>query len=166
MLVKFRIFLCFDASFGYPRLDRYDLINDIASVSHLSFDCTISLSHVLISFGGGSELLREGDTDGILHTIEQGMRYVLCLVCLPLFMFYLAFRKGFIFEHLPWLAGYAYKIPVIGRATRTVRETGRRKAQHRTKNGSTVKDLFYYLVSLVVITPPFFAAMNQPGFIE
>ncbi|KAH9938835.1 high nitrogen upregulated cytochrome P450 monooxygenase 2 [Epithele typhae] len=80
-----------------------------------------------MAFGGGSELLRDGDKNNVWHMLEQAM---------PLATF---------FAQLPWLAIYVGYIPGAAVPLNMLFRHARALAQGRVDRGSTARDLFHYL---------------------
>lgn len=99
-----------------------------------------------MAFGGGSEMLRDGDLTGQWNLIEAGMR---CNHPFP--SPYLRFSKRFhrmftLVGHLPWLARFILLIPGSTNDLDAMRKAGHERAIARKKEGTKQKDLFYYLV--------------------
>ncbi|KAI0690887.1 high nitrogen upregulated cytochrome P450 monooxygenase 2, partial [Cerioporus squamosus] len=82
-----------------------------------------------MAFGGGSELLKDGDKNNIWSIIEEGM--VVCTVL----------------HTLPWLGIYLGKIPSVTGPMRVMQDNGRRMAKERLERGSITRDLYHYLAS-------------------
>ncbi|OCH87257.1 high nitrogen upregulated cytochrome P450 monooxygenase 2 [Obba rivulosa] len=80
-----------------------------------------------MAFGGGPNMLEKGDEDGLWRVMEAGL------------------VEGHFFANVPWTAAYARKIPLFGRDIMRLRAYCIGRARERVKNGSHVKDLFYYL---------------------
>ncbi|OBZ68837.1 hypothetical protein A0H81_11384 [Grifola frondosa] len=80
-----------------------------------------------MAFGGGSEMMRDGDGDSIWHLLETGM--------IP----------SFSFGHVPWLGVYVGKIPMVAGTLKQFIIFGRKRTEERIKNGSLSRDLFHYL---------------------
>ncbi|KAJ3489995.1 hypothetical protein NLI96_g1765 [Meripilus lineatus] len=91
-------------------------------ISHFTYDVMGD-----VVFGGGSEALRDGDHEGHLKLIEDGI------------------IAGTLYEHLPWLASLAKKIPGVAEGVKRMRKMGMQRAAMRTERGSESKDVFYYL---------------------
>ncbi|KAJ3478916.1 hypothetical protein NLI96_g9421 [Meripilus lineatus] len=103
--------------------EHKDEVVDLAQwISFFTFDFMGDMA-----FGGGYELMRDGDKDGLWKVVEDGL------------------SLGIIFEHLPWLSRLVRGLPGVGEDTKRMRSMGIRRAEERMKQGSTVKDLFYYL---------------------
>lgn len=71
--------------------------------------------------------MEKGDVDGRLKKTEEGL------------------RKGYMFDHVPWLAIFAKHIPSIRNSVVEMREFNMLRARTRMQAGTTTKDLFYYL---------------------
>ncbi|EGN99144.1 hypothetical protein SERLA73DRAFT_181973 [Serpula lacrymans var. lacrymans S7.3] len=99
------------------RVDLAELIN------HFTFDFMSDMA-----FGGGSEMIRDGDKEGIWHLLESG---------LPM---------GLILTHIPWFGKYYVKIPGIGKNLKDFRAFCEERAAIRKSRVSQVKDLFHYLI--------------------
>lgn len=52
-----------------------------------------------------------------------------------------------VFEHMPWLAPFAKRVPGFGHNLKSLRAMALERTTQRYTNGSDCKDLFYYLVS-------------------
>ncbi|KLO08951.1 high nitrogen upregulated cytochrome P450 monooxygenase 2 [Schizopora paradoxa] len=80
-------------------------------------------------FGGGFELMREGDKDGLKHFMESGMQNMALL------------------QTIPWVTPIAWRIPkAAGRIVR-LRDWSITYAKQRKERGSTVKDVFHHLMN-------------------
>ncbi|KAI0344473.1 cytochrome P450 [Trametopsis cervina] len=80
-----------------------------------------------IVFGGGSEMLRDGDKDGLWQNMKDGLDI------------------SQIYENIPWLSYYTRYIPGTARELKRFRAVCYERAERRYHAGATVKDLFYYL---------------------
>ena len=49
---------------------------------------------------------------------------------------------------MPWLSYYTMKLPAIGQNLNHLRTMAINRTAERYKNGSSLKDIFYYLVSM------------------
>ncbi|OBZ68976.1 hypothetical protein A0H81_11349 [Grifola frondosa] len=108
------------------------LVNALASKSddpdlgkwfgYFTFDVTNDLA-----YGGGPEMMRDGDTDGMLHILDS----------------------GFVFSHIlaqiPWLSVYVQYMPIISSTINKVKEMDKLRTIKRIKDGSLAHDVFYYL---------------------
>ena len=101
----------------------------------------------LCRFGGGSELMREGDKDGIWTILEQGTRCVAKLGTRSLADAVACTRAATFFANIPWLGIYVGTIPALVRPIQTFVTHGQRSVERRMARGSTMRDLFHYLVS-------------------
>ncbi|KAI0632330.1 high nitrogen upregulated cytochrome P450 monooxygenase 2 [Trametes polyzona] len=79
------------------------------------------------TYGGGSELMREGDKDGIWTTMGAG-----------------APPATFI-GHIPWFGLYAARIPFISKHGKRMGAHCRAFTARRIERGSERKDIFHYL---------------------
>ncbi|OCH86875.1 high nitrogen upregulated cytochrome P450 monooxygenase 2 [Obba rivulosa] len=77
-------------------------------------------------FGGGSDMLRQGDEGSVWRVINRGM------------------VSAHMLAHLPWTVPYA-QVLGFGEDVRRMRSFGIERAKGRVKAGSLDKDLFYYL---------------------
>ncbi|KAI0808391.1 high nitrogen upregulated cytochrome P450 monooxygenase 2 [Fomes fomentarius] len=80
-----------------------------------------------MAFGGGSELLRDGDSANVWSIIEHGMVFAMFLT------------------HVPWLGFYLSYIPGAVGPLNTLTTRGREFAATRLARGSSSRDLFHYL---------------------
>ncbi|KAJ7146770.1 cytochrome P450 [Mycena epipterygia] len=81
-----------------------------------------------IAFGGGFELMRDGDTDGLWHKMERGL-YLPALT-----------------QHIPWCMGFIPYFPMVGRERKALGKFAVEQATRRLQEGSVHNDLFYYLI--------------------
>ncbi|GJE94426.1 cytochrome P450 [Phanerochaete sordida] len=77
-------------------------------------------------FGGGSEMLANGDQDGVWTMFKEGG------------------EGQMMYHHIPWLAHYAKRLP-MSPALKKMRAFALGRTADRYKKGATTKDLFYYL---------------------
>ncbi|KAJ7157762.1 cytochrome P450 [Mycena filopes] len=99
---------------------------------------TVDLSHWLsffsfdimgdIAFGGGFELMRDGDKDGLWRTMEDGL-YFPALT-----------------QQIPWVVSFLPYFPKVGKEMRALGEFAFDQAKRRVQDGSIHNDLFYYLM--------------------
>ncbi|EAU85431.2 high nitrogen upregulated cytochrome P450 monooxygenase 2 [Coprinopsis cinerea okayama7 len=87
----------------------YDVMNDLA-------------------FGGGTEMIRDGDVDGLWHLLEAGQ------------------RNSIILGHLPWLGSLFLRLPYFASDLKAFRAHAKKCALQRKHKPSPYKDLFYYLI--------------------
>ncbi|KAI0682151.1 high nitrogen upregulated cytochrome P450 monooxygenase 2 [Cerioporus squamosus] len=80
-----------------------------------------------MTFGGGSELLQEGDKNNVWRVLEEG-------VVPATFM-----------AQVPWLGLYVAHIPAAVKALDAFLQLGKEFAMRRIERGSTTPDLFHYL---------------------
>ncbi|KAI0699707.1 cytochrome P450 [Cytidiella melzeri] len=80
-----------------------------------------------MAFGGGSEMLRDGDTEGLWQNMKDGLDI------------------GQVYEHIPWLSYYTRYIPGVAEELKRFRAFCYQRSEQRFRAGSTTKDLFYYL---------------------
>jgi hypothetical protein len=85
---------------------------------------------ICFSFGGGFEMMKDGDQGNILHLIEKGT------------------QSTSMTGHVPWLFRYLSKLPKFGNSK--FRDFAIKRADLRRKQGSLRKDLFHYIVSIVI----------------
>ncbi|TFK79033.1 high nitrogen upregulated cytochrome P450 monooxygenase 2 [Polyporus arcularius HHB13444] len=102
-----------------------------------------------MAFGGGSELLRNGDKNNVWAIIEEGM--VVCTVL----------------HTLPWLGIYLGKIPSVVKPMLLLQENGRQMAKKRLERGSKTRDLYHYLCNedLSDRSPPAIAELADDGIL-
>ncbi|KAI0628638.1 high nitrogen upregulated cytochrome P450 monooxygenase 2 [Trametes polyzona] len=91
-------------------------------VNYFSYDIMCDMA-----FGGGSELLRDGDTDNFWSLLESGL------------------PPGTFISHVPWLGPYLARIPVVTADIHKVLAHSRYLTSTRMQGGSRRKDLFHYL---------------------
>ncbi|CDO71115.1 hypothetical protein BN946_scf184844.g119 [Trametes cinnabarina] len=80
-----------------------------------------------MAFGGGSELLRDGDKDNVWHLIDDAL-------LLSTFA-----------SHVPYLGPYFIRLPVIGARVGRLLSYSRTLVLKRIESGSRRKDIFHYL---------------------
>ena len=126
------------------RWARYDVMNDMA-------------------FGGGTDMLREGDVTGHWAVLESGLRYYRSFP-FPYWRISERFRRIFtLLGHLPWLARFIPLIPGRANDLDSMRKSCFERAMARKKKGTEQKDLFYYLVSIDNFFVQFIAgALTRP----
>ncbi|KAJ7477012.1 cytochrome P450 [Mycena galericulata] len=81
-----------------------------------------------IAFGGGFELMRDGDKDGLWHKLERGL-YLPALT-----------------QQIPWCIGFIPYLPMVGQETKALGKFAFDQASRRLNEGSVHNDLFYYLM--------------------
>ncbi|CAA7267082.1 unnamed protein product [Cyclocybe aegerita] len=87
----------------------YDIMNDLA-------------------FGGGSEMIKEGDADGLWHLLEAGQRNALFM------------------SHVPWLGALFLRFPSFAHDLKAFRTHAKKRAMVRKNQGSPHKDIFHHLM--------------------
>ncbi|KZP10113.1 cytochrome P450 [Athelia psychrophila] len=92
-------------------------------ISYFTFDFMSDMA-----FGGGSEMLCEGDKDGIWRALDGSTMI------------------GTVLGHSPWLGQYFKYIPV-GSERRKFRDFAISRAQIRVKEGSMTKDVFHHFLN-------------------
>ncbi|KAL1948858.1 hypothetical protein VTO73DRAFT_10664 [Trametes versicolor] len=80
-----------------------------------------------MAYGGGSELLRDGDMTDIWHTMEQGWPAATFL------------------SHVPWLGLYFARLPVVSASVASLLSYCREFTLQRIQRGAVRKDVFHYL---------------------
>ncbi|KAL7277160.1 hypothetical protein ACG7TL_009006 [Trametes sanguinea] len=80
-----------------------------------------------MAYGGGSELLRDGDTNNIWHTMEAGWPAATAL------------------SHVPYLGPYGGRVPAIAATVDRLVSYCRKFTMKRIERGSERKDIFHYL---------------------
>ncbi|KIJ62772.1 hypothetical protein HYDPIDRAFT_41487 [Hydnomerulius pinastri MD-312] len=117
-------------------------VNLAELISHFTFDFMSDMA-----FGGGSEMLRDGDKDNTWHLLESGLPLALILT------------------HVPWLGKYYVKLPGIGADLKKFRSFCQERATLRRSQGSQSKDLFHYLIDEegVERSPPTFGEVASDG---
>ncbi|RPD82303.1 high nitrogen upregulated cytochrome P450 monooxygenase 2 [Lentinus tigrinus ALCF2SS1-7] len=81
-----------------------------------------------MAFGGGSEMMLNGDEGSVWPLLETGL------------------LNSDTFGHLPWMADYIRAVPGLGANMKQMRSFCIQRTQERIKLGNTSrKDLFYYL---------------------
>ncbi|KAI8984902.1 high nitrogen upregulated cytochrome P450 monooxygenase 2 [Trametes punicea] len=91
-------------------------------ISYFSYDFMSDMA-----FGGGSEMIRDGDRGSNWHVLNEGM---------------VSFH---VIGQIPWVVLYIRRIPAFSRILQRMVSHGIGLAVQRVKNGSLSRDLFYYL---------------------
>ncbi|PIL25572.1 cytochrome P450 [Ganoderma sinense ZZ0214-1] len=91
-------------------------------VNHFAYDFMSDMA-----FGGGSELLNEGDKNNVWAVLDKGM------------------ALATFFGHVPWLGVYVGHIPGAAWPLNSLHRHGEKCAAKRLARGSTTSDLFHYL---------------------
>ncbi|KZP14951.1 cytochrome P450 [Athelia psychrophila] len=81
-----------------------------------------------MAFGGGSEMLHEGDKDGVLRALDNSTTLMTAM------------------GHSPWVGQYHNILPV-GSEKRRFRDFCVNRAKIRMRQGSMTKDVFHYLLN-------------------
>jgi hypothetical protein len=116
-------------------------------------------SDSLYSFGGGSEMMRDGDVIGIIHTLARAQRYDCDLQSrwlgsCKLISFNLLpchHRIGAFMGHVPWLGEIILSYPESLPDYQKIHTYAQERAMRRIKEGSPYKDLFHYLVCYLLL---------------
>ncbi|RPD52782.1 cytochrome P450 [Lentinus tigrinus ALCF2SS1-7] len=80
-----------------------------------------------MAFGGGAELMAEGDPNRVWAVLEDGCRAVM------------------FFHQIDWLGVYFGYIPAAVKPVQAFLMHGKKMVQERMRRGSTTRDLFHYL---------------------
>ncbi|KAI0345507.1 cytochrome P450 [Trametopsis cervina] len=80
-----------------------------------------------MAFGGGTDLLRDGDKYGLWKLLQDGLRIAV------------------MYEHVPWLSYYTKRVPNVGNDLVELHKVAFERTAKRYENGSSTKDLFYFL---------------------
>ncbi|TFK79961.1 high nitrogen upregulated cytochrome P450 monooxygenase 2 [Polyporus arcularius HHB13444] len=80
-----------------------------------------------ITFGGGSELLRDGDENNVWSVLSEGMTAMT------------------FFGHVPWLGVYFGFLPAATRPIKSLLAACKGLVKQRMQRGSRTRDLFHYL---------------------
>ena len=133
---------------------RFDFMCDMAYVQCQSASNTYLTTSISGRFGGGSELLRDGDTNHVWSIIERGMVYVPDLAPIAS-MINICYRRFATFlAQVPWLGIYVGHIPGAAGPLNTLMDSGRQFAARRLARGSSTRDVFHYLVSHGTVCVP------------
>ncbi|KZP24238.1 cytochrome P450 [Athelia psychrophila] len=92
-------------------------------ISYFTFDFMSDMA-----FGGGTEMLREGDKDGIWRALDS------------------ATMLSTVMGHSPWMGKY-YKYFPVGAERKRFRKFAVSRAQLRMKQGSMTKDVFHHFLN-------------------
>ncbi|KAF8896562.1 cytochrome P450 [Infundibulicybe gibba] len=112
-------------------------------ISFLTYDFMNDLA-----FGGGSEMMRDGDVDGLWHLLDAGQ------------------RNAIFMSHVPWLGQLFLRLPNLAKDLKAFRAYAQKRAIMRKKQTSaTYKDLFHYLMDEdgVAVNPPAVAEVISDG---
>ncbi|KAJ7706874.1 cytochrome P450 [Mycena rosella] len=80
-----------------------------------------------LAFGGGFELMREGDRHGLWHTLEHGLSFPALA------------------QHIPWCITLVQYFPMLLQNMRALNKFVAEQAKRRLQEGSVHDDLFYHL---------------------
>lgn len=105
-------------------------------------------SDELCRFGGGTEMMRDGDVDGLWHLLEAGQKYIsVVLFAIPIKQLIILYYRNAIFmSHVPWLGALFYRFPNFAKDLKAFRAHSKKQAMARKQRGSPHKDLFHHLV--------------------
>ncbi|KAJ3539059.1 hypothetical protein NM688_g6420 [Phlebia brevispora] len=78
-------------------------------------------------YGGGTEMMRDGDRDGLWKIVRDGL------------------EVSIVFDTIPWLSYYVKWIPGTGKDLKRLHKMAFGRTRARFQSGSAVKDVFYYL---------------------
>ncbi|KAG5730825.1 Cytochrome P450 67, partial [Termitomyces sp. T112] len=81
-----------------------------------------------LAFGGGTEMMQEGDVNGLWHLLEAGQ------------------KNAIFMSHVPWLGALFLQFPNLAKDLKAFREHAKKCAIARKKRGSPHKDLFHHLI--------------------
>ncbi|KAF8150653.1 cytochrome P450 [Crassisporium funariophilum] len=87
----------------------YDVMNDLA-------------------FGGGSEMMRDGDVNGLWRLLEAGQ------------------KNAVFMSHVPWLGALFLTLPNLAKDLKAFRAHAKKCAIRRKQQGSAHKDIFHHLM--------------------
>lgn len=98
------------------------------------------------SLGGGSEQLQNGDTGALWTTVGKGSQCVSEPTATPLFNSQCVSRIATLLGQIPWLGIYLGYIPGVAGPLNMLLEYSQKETTRRLAEGSSNRDLFYYLV--------------------
>ncbi|KAF9565398.1 cytochrome P450 [Agrocybe pediades] len=116
---------------------------DLATwISYFAYDVMSDLA-----FGGGSEMMAEGDKSGLWHLLESGQ------------------RSAIFMGHVPWLGRLFLRYPQFAGDLKAFRAHARTRALLRKQQTSPHKDIFHHLMDEdgVATTPPTTAEVTSDG---
>ena len=105
----------------------------------------------ILRFGHDFRMLSSGtDVDGLCAVIEHGVSYVKAVASAAEFnkCFYVLDSAAGVISHVPWSFPILKLLPGADKDMKTMHNMGQACVDRRMQAGSSVKDLFYYLVSL------------------
>ncbi|KAH8091068.1 cytochrome P450 [Cristinia sonorae] len=91
-------------------------------ISHFAYDFMGDMA-----FGGGSELMKNGDPQRTIESMQASM------------------KVGILLESFPWFSYHALKIPSVYARIMAFRKAAEVRARQRIMKGTQVKDLFHFL---------------------
>ncbi|GLB40144.1 putative cytochrome p450 [Lyophyllum shimeji] len=102
-------------------------------ISYFAYDVMNDLA-----FGGGTEMISEGDVDGLWHLLEAGQ------------------KNAIFMSHVPWLGALFLRFPNFATDLKAFRQHAKKCAMARKKRGSPHMDLFHHLIDEdgISSTPP------------
>ncbi|RDB26248.1 hypothetical protein Hypma_006424 [Hypsizygus marmoreus] len=81
-----------------------------------------------LAFSGGTEMMRDGDVDGLWHLMEAAQ------------------VNAIFMGHVPWLGALFLRLPNFAKDLKAFRAHAKKQAIARKKRGSPHKDLFHHLI--------------------
>ncbi|KAH9481467.1 Cytochrome P450 monooxygenase FCK2 [Psilocybe cubensis] len=81
-----------------------------------------------LAFGGGSEMMAQGDVTGLWHLLEGGQ------------------KNAVFMSHVPWLGRLFFRYPKFAAELKAFRAHARSRAVVRKNEGSAYKDIFHHLM--------------------
>ncbi|KAG6848263.1 hypothetical protein H0H93_001760, partial [Arthromyces matolae] len=81
------------------------------------------------AFGGGTEMMRDGDVNGLWHLLEAGQ------------------RSAIFMSHVPWFGRFCMRFPSLAKDLKAFRAHAKQCAIARRQRGSDYKDLFYHIMN-------------------
>ncbi|KAF9000695.1 cytochrome P450 [Cyathus striatus] len=106
------------------KLGKESIPVDLAKwISYFSYDVMTDLA-----FGGGSDMIQNGDTEGTWQLIEAGQ------------------RNAIFMSHVPWLGMLFMKLPFFAKDLKAFREHAKLCAARRLRSSSNHKDIISYSV--------------------
>ncbi|KAF8954023.1 cytochrome P450 [Flammula alnicola] len=100
-----------------------------------------------LAFGGGSEMMAQGDVSGLWHLLEAGQ------------------KNAIFMSQVPWLGILFLRYPNFAEDLKAFRAHARTRAVLRKQSGSPHKDIFYHLMDEdgVAMQPPSTAEVTSDG---
>ncbi|TFK75098.1 cytochrome P450 [Pluteus cervinus] len=111
-------------------------------IAYFSYDFSNDLA-----FGGGSEMMRHGDVNGLWHILEEGQVHAIFM------------------SHVPWLGALAFRYPMFVKEFKAFRSYAQNRGIMRHKLGSQFRDLYHHLMDEgdVATTKPTIAEAVSDG---